>query len=83
MTNAELRRHVRRERTPGINTTIIRNGGRRFVLAAMDEDQYLMFQRRMGTYMEPTEIALPEDPRARRTEAARIPIVRDINRLME
>ena len=83
MTNAELRRHVRRERTPGIDTTIIRNGGRRFVLAAMDEDQYTMFQRRMGTYMEPTEIALPDDPRQRRTEAARIPIVRDINRLME
>ena len=49
MTNQELRRHVRRERTPGIDTTIINAGNRRFIMAELDEDQFTMFQRRMGT----------------------------------
>lgn len=83
MTNADVRRHIRQGHTPGIATTVVRSNGRRIIVLSADDDQYLMFQRKMGSYMEPIEFSLPEDQRSRRTEAARIPAFRDISRLME
>lgn len=83
MTNRELRHTIRRDRTPSVDTTIINNGERRYILASMTEEQFLMFQRKMGTYMEPIVVNLPTDPGERRRQARSIQAVRDLNSLMD
>jgi hypothetical protein len=83
MPNVVLRGELRPERTANIEPTIVRSQGRRIVLATMTDDQYLMFQRKMGSYMDAVEVNLPDDHAARRTEAARVQIIRDISNLME
>jgi len=80
MTNAELRNHVRPDRTPAVNPTIIEVGGHQFMIMEVTPDQRTMINRKMRGYMEePLFFELPDDPRARQREAARIAILRNIN----
>jgi hypothetical protein len=83
MTNAELREHIRNgEETPTISATDLIVDGRHLVIQEMDEDQFVMWQRKMGRRVDTNRFELPADPRARRSEAARIRPVRTIANLM-
>ncbi len=82
MTNRELRGRIRPERTPNIEPTILRQNGARLVMVEMTEDQWLMFQRKLGPYMDPVEVNLPHDGNMRRIEASRLPVIRRIVNLL-
>ena len=75
LTNAELRRQVRRDPTPSIEATYIRYNGRRMIIAEVDEDQYQMLNRLLGSHVDPQIFDLPEDPTARMLEASQIPAI--------
>jgi hypothetical protein len=83
LTNRELRRTIRPERTPSINVTGFRSNGQRTIIATVSEEQWVLLQRRMGTYMDEIIHNLPEDPLQRQIEMAGIAEVRDLLRLME
>jgi hypothetical protein len=83
LTNRQLRRHVRPDPTPPINASVIRINGTRIVVAEMDEDQFTMFERKLGGSVEPMNIELPRDPWMRQNEAARIPELRRLQQLLE
>jgi hypothetical protein len=79
----ELRRTLRGGHTPDIFATVIRQGNTRLVISEMDEDQYLLFQRQMGRHMDERAVELPLDPRQRQVEAARVPELRRLLRMLE
>jgi len=83
MTNRDLRETIRPTRTAQPDAITINSGGRRFLIAEMTDEQMVAFGRKVGAWMTPTQIDLPEDPSARRMEAARILVVRRISGLME
>ncbi|MGD0004994.1 MAG: hypothetical protein ABSE06_12285 [Anaerolineaceae bacterium] len=84
MTNAELRNHVRPTRTPAIEPTIIQVDGHQILIAEVSPDQRTMLNRKLSGYMEePLFFQLPDDPRARQREAARIAQLRNIMRWVE
>lgn len=78
-----LRNILRPERTDNIEATVIpMPNGQRLVTTIVDNDQYLLLQRRLGTYMEEQVFELPDDPRMRQIEAARIREIRALQRLL-
>jgi hypothetical protein len=85
LTNRELRQHIRPERTPSIDMSVIGSGenGSRFVVCQVSEEQFTLLERRLGGYMDAHAINLPQDPHARQAEAARIPELRALMRWME
>jgi len=76
--NRQLRQQLRPQHTPMITGTVINNNGQRMVLASMDNDQWLLFVRQMGTHFEEHGWIVPEDPRQRQIEAARIAELRTL-----
>ena len=83
MTVPQIRDHVRNgETTPQITATVLVINGQRYVISEMDEDQFVMFQRKMGQRIAPVTFELPDDPARRRVEAARIRPVRAIANLI-
>ena len=75
LTNNELRRRVRPDHTPLIETTYIQSNGRTIVIAEVDHDQMDMFSRIMGRHVSPQVFDLPTDPQRRMMEAAQIPAI--------
>lgn len=70
--------------TPALNPVIVVVDGRRYMLSEVDEDQMLVARRKLGRHMaDPVTVELPNDARARAREAARIPLLRQINRIFE
>lgn len=82
LTNTEVRRRIRPERTASIEPTIIPRGDRRLIVMEVDDDQYTLINRRLQGYMDPVTFELPNDPVQRQREAARIPAVRQIINLI-
>lgn len=74
--NERLRTHLRPDRTPLIPVTVINDDGTHTVLAKMDNDQFLLWQRFMGTHVEQQGWDVPDDDRQRQIEAARIAEIR-------
>lgn len=84
MTNTQLRGVIRPTRTPNVNSTVMHfENGSRTIIATMTEEQYLTFQRKVGSWVEPVEIDLPDDPRSRRGVASRIQEVRNIAAMLQ
>ena len=84
MSNRDLRRHVRPAPTAGFTPTIMRVNGHRYFMAKLDPDQLDALTRKLGTFLEdPIVFDLPQDERARRIEAARIPLIREINTILD
>jgi hypothetical protein len=83
LTNRELRTRIRPERTPSIEATVVGQNGSRVVVMEVDEDQWLLLQRRMGQYIDPMPWNMPQDPHQRQIEAVRIPQLRTLLRLLE
>lgn len=70
--------------TPALNPVIVVMDGRRYFLSEVNSDQMLVVQRKLGRHMaDPITFDLPADARARQREAARIPLLRTINRIFE
>lgn len=82
MTVREIRGETRPERTPNIEASILRNNDIRMVVAEMTEDQYLMFVRKMGAYLDEQSIELAEEPQLRQAQAASVPELRALMRLL-
>jgi len=82
LTNRELREQIRGERTPSIQASVVLTGDTRLLVAEMNEDQWLMFQRRLSGRINEQIVSLPNDPRQRQIEANRIPELRALNRLL-
>lgn len=83
MPTVDLRRHIRPERTNDISVTFVRSGNRRLMIAEIeDEDQFTLINRQLGRHITPTTVFLPEDEQRRRSEAARVRILREINQLI-
>ena len=76
MPNERLRQHIRPERTQPIDATIVTVGEERFIMAQMDEDQLRLLSRQMRGRLNLIPVDLPNDPRQRQIEAARIPELR-------
>jgi hypothetical protein len=51
MTNAQIRGHVRPSAVTPINPVVTSTEGRRFIIAELDEDQWLNFQRKLGAFI--------------------------------
>jgi len=83
LTNRELRRHIRPERTQPFDASLIQHNGTVIFVAEVDDDQLRNMQRRMGAYMEERLVSLPDNVEARQVEVARIPEVRSLLRLLE
>jgi hypothetical protein len=83
LTNRQLRERIRPERTQVIEATLIGHNGTRVLVCSLDEDQILNLQRRMGGAMRQVNVTLPENPRQRQLEAARIPQIRQLLHLLE
>lgn len=78
MSNRDLRQTIRPERTPSLEPTIIRSNGNRVIVMTVSDDQYTLFERRMGSAIDPIEFNMPQDPQTRQREAARIRALRDV-----
>lgn len=78
MSNRDLRQTIRPERTPSLEPTIIRSNGNRVIVMTVSDDQYTLFERRMGSAIDPIEFNMPQDPVTRQREAARIRALRDV-----
>ena len=76
MPNERLRQHIRPERTAPIDATIVTVGEECFIMAQMDEDQLRLLSRQMRGRLNLIPVDLPNDPRQRQIEAARIPELR-------
>jgi hypothetical protein len=85
MTNTQLRGRIRPERTPAINPAVLRHrDGDRMVLMSLTDDQWMLLQRKLGSYMEDTQVLdLPEDANARRREVSRLALVRCVMGMMD
>ena len=83
LTNRALRGRLRPTHTANINAVVIPSGNNRLVVAQMDNDQYLMFQRLAGKHMDEQVFELPTNPRQRQIEAARITELRAIRNLLD
>jgi hypothetical protein len=84
MTNRQLRERIRPERTPAIQASVISNGGgTRMFVAEMSAEQWENFVRRAGSIVDEMEFHLPDDPRQRQIEAARVPQLRRLLSLLE
>jgi hypothetical protein len=85
MTNTQLRGRIRPERTPAINPAVLRHrDGDRMVLMSLSDDQWILLQRKLGSYMEDTQVLdLPEDAIARRREVSRLELVRRVMGMMD
>ena len=81
MTNRNLRQTIRPERTESLEPTVVRYNNRRLIVMTADEDQYTLFQRKMGSYIDTVEMDLPQDPDQRMREAARIRALREVAHL--
>ena len=79
----QLRNRLRPEHTENIQATVIPSGNQRLFVAVVDNDQYLLMQRKLGTHMDEQVFNLPEDPRQRQIEAARVREIRMLQRLLE
>lgn len=82
MTVREMQRHLRPEQTESITFSTLSRGGRRIIMAEVNEDQFTMFQNKMRNYSDLVNIWLPEEPRRRASEAARYPLIREIANLL-
>jgi len=78
MNNRQLRETIRPERTPSIELFSYNTNGERLIMARVSEEQWNLLQRRLNGYMDPFDVELPNDPEARRLEAARIPPLRSV-----
>ena len=78
MTNRQLRTRLRPERTEPIQSTVLKQGNTRIVLAEMTEDQWIAYQRRLNSFMEEAVLDIPLDAQMRRREVGTIPTVRRI-----
>lgn len=67
LTNAEVRRRVRPDRTVSINANIITVGGRTVIIAEVDDTQEQLVARRLHGYWDPFNFALEEGTRVRPT----------------
>ena len=82
MTVRQIRTETRPERTPNIEASILRNAEDRLVIARMTEDQYLMFVRKLGAYLDEQAIDLADEPQLRQAQAASVPELRALMRLL-
>ena len=78
LTNRQLRTRLRPERTEPIQSTVLKQGNNRIILAEMSEDQWIAFQRRLNSFMEEAVLDIPIDAQRRRLEVGTIPAVRHI-----
>jgi hypothetical protein len=81
----ELQEHIRDGNpTPALNPVIVKVSGRAYMLSEINEEQMLVARRKLGRHMaDPITVDLPEDARARQREAARVPLLRQLNRIFE
>lgn len=81
----ELGDHIRDGNpTPALTPLIVVVDGRRYMLSEVNEEQMLVARRKLGRHMaDPITVELPADARRRQQEAARIPLLRQINRIFE
>jgi hypothetical protein len=83
MTNRQLRQRLRPNPTAALEPAVLNAGASRLILMEVDAEQYEMFQRVMNRHIDVREHDLPNDPRARQREAARIPQLRRVLSLLE
>lgn len=83
LNNRQLRQQLRPERTPPADVTIIDADGRRHLIISVSEDQWRMVERKLGRDASYQRFMLPDDPGARRIEAAQIPDLRALVNIVE
>lgn len=79
----EMRRQMRPERTAQIQATVLQQNGTHLVVSEMDNAQFELFRRQLDRHMEEHTLELPADPRQRQIEAARVPELRRLLRMLE
>lgn len=84
-TTRELDRTIRDgDVTPALSPILVAVDGHCYMLTEVNEDQLTVAKRKLGRHMaDPIAIDLPADARARQREAARVPLLRIINRIFE
>lgn len=80
----QLRQQIRPQRTAPISTSVMQVGNQRvLVMNVEDQGQWDTFMRRFGENVDLHPVNLPADPVQRQQEAARIPELRALMRLLE
>jgi hypothetical protein len=74
MTQQAIRRHIRPSRTAPMDPVVITRGGRRYVIAAMDEDQYEALKNKTGTFLGDVNYIEDYNP----NQARQVPGLRDL-----
>jgi len=79
----EIRTHLRPDRTPSVQATIVNASGAKYFMAEVSDDQLTMINRLLTGHMDVTPIELPQDRRMRQLEATRAPVLGRLIRIVE